>query len=285
MKTRAEIIDDLIARAAAEDLGENGDITSRAVFDAKDSARACIRCKERGVVSGISLIAPILARYDSTLELDLIAEDGDSLEAGDVICYIQGAIIPLLSAERVILNFLQHLSGIATAARAMADAARAGGAQILDTRKTTPTLRLLEKEAVAHGGGVNHRFGLYDMVMIKDTHVKAAGGPDTAVLRARTWLREQGLERKTEVEVESFAHFKAVLETAPDRIMLDNMSCEEMQKAADMRSLVAPDIELEASGNVTLERVPEISRTGVDYISSGALTHSVQALDIHLLIL
>ncbi|ERP30933.1 carboxylating nicotinate-nucleotide diphosphorylase [Chitinivibrio alkaliphilus] len=282
---RAALLENLIMRAKEEDLSEGGDITSQAIFSSNHTSRAVIKAKEAGVVSGIHLITPVFHAFSSSLSVELCVSDGSRVAPQTPLAYVTGETIAILSAERLVLNLLQRFSGIATVTRRMVDCLGDCRTRILDTRKTTPTLRFLEKEAVLHGGGVNHRFGLYDMIMAKDTHVRAAGGPDKAVAAARAWLSQAESSVKIEVEVECLDDFQRALSAGPDIIMLDNMSCEDMAQAVHIRDKTAPSVLLEASGNVTEERIGPISQTGVDYISVGALTHSVQALDIHLQLL
>jgi len=280
------IIQDIITRALAEDLSTIGDVTSLSVFDDSDTTEAIIRVKETGVLSGASVITPIFNTIDERVNVELLLEDGAIVVPGDIIARVNGPITAVLSGERLALNLLQHLSGVATATKKLTSIVDETGSssKVLDTRKTTPNLRLLEKEAVLHGGGTNHRMGLYDMIMIKDTHVKAAGGPDKAVKRAKQWCLTTGNKVKIEVEVESLDHFGIALASRPDRIMLDNMSCEDMAEAVSIRNSEAPLVELEASGNVSEKTIADIARTEVDFISVGAITHSVMALDIHLLV-
>ncbi len=280
------VIKEIITRALEEDLSTIGDVTSLSVFDDSDTTEAIIRVKQAGVLSGVSVITPIFNTIDERVNVELLLEDGASVDVGDIIARVSGPITAVLSGERLALNLLQHLSGVASATKVLTSLVDATGSksEVLDTRKTTPNLRLLEKEAVLHGGGTNHRMGLYDMIMIKDTHVKAAGGPGKAVARAKEWCKTTGNNVKIEVEVESLDHFGIALQSRPDRIMLDNMSCEDMSEAVRIRNEDAPLVELEASGNVSEKTIADIARTNVDFISVGAITHSVMALDIHLLV-
>lgn len=284
--TRDQIVEDIITRALAEDLSDAGDVTSLSTFSDSDTAEAVIRAKEAGILSAVSVIEPIFRQIDERVTVDLKLQDGVEVQPGDEICRVKGPIIAVLSGERLALNILQHMSGVATATKKLTSIVEETGSKsrVLDTRKTTPNLRILEKEAVLHGGGTNHRIGLYDMILIKDTHVKAAGGPDKAVERAKAWCAANGKDLKIEVEVEGLKHFEDALASRPDRIMLDNMSCEDMSKAVALRNSEAPLIELEASGNVSAETIANIAKTEVDYISVGAITHSVKALDIHLIL-
>jgi nicotinate-nucleotide pyrophosphorylase (carboxylating) len=287
-----EQISDLLDCALAEDLGsppgslgKGGDCTSNALFSALDTGRAVIRSKENGVLSGAYLCAPLFAKIDPSLSLTMCADDGAPLAPGTEICRLSGKVQSILAGERTALNFLQHCSGIATLTSRYVAAIRHTGAKLLDTRKTTPGLRLLEKKAVRHGGGMNHRSGLFDMMLIKNTHIKRCGGVTAALTKALS-ARGPAKWPKIEIEVQSVREFDEALRLQPDRIMLDNMSVsamracvEKMTKSGGIRS------ELEASGNITLDTVAEVAETGVDFISCGAITHSAPALDIHLIML
>jgi nicotinate-nucleotide pyrophosphorylase (carboxylating) len=281
-----EITDELLDRALAEDLGprgSRGDCTSQALFSPSDSAAAVIKSKENGVLSGAYLLPPLFARLDPALRVTMLLRDGALLTPGAVICRLNGAVQSILAGERTALNFLQHLSGIATITARYAAAIAHTPARLLDTRKTTPGLRLTEKLAVVHGGGANHRFGLFDMMLIKDTHVKRCGGVAAALEKA---LRSRGKAKqpKIEIEVQSAAEFEEAIRRRPDRIMLDNMSTEHMRRCVEQARSAQCGVELEASGNITLETVAGVAETGVDFISCGAITHSAKALDIHLIL-
>jgi nicotinate-nucleotide pyrophosphorylase (carboxylating) len=276
----------LLDLALREDLGSAGDVTSLAVLDEGARGEAVVRSQEAGVLAGAFLLAPLFARLDPDLEVRVLLEDGARLERGGEICRLSGALAPILAGERTALNFLQRLSGIATRTDRFVSLVRGTRAVILDTRKTTPGLRLLEKRAVLAGGGRNHRFGLHDMILIKDTHVAACGGPGEAVRRALAFrsARPDRARLGIEVEVQSGAEFEEALSAGPDRIMLDNMSPAEMTECVRLRNTRSPGVELEASGNITEETLPAVAGSGVDCISSGGLTHSVRALDIHLVV-
>ncbi|MDR0330672.1 MAG: carboxylating nicotinate-nucleotide diphosphorylase [Chitinispirillales bacterium] len=292
-------IANLIKSALAEDLGSEGDITSQAIFDADDEGEALIRCKQTGVLSGISLVAPLFELVDAYLSqitplspitqatrTEIYCADGDALEPGKVVCRIKGAVRPILAGERTVLNLLRRLSGIATETAKMAAALKEGGGKtrLLDTRKTAPGMRSLEKAAVRHGGGDNHRAGLYDMILIKDTHVKRAGGVTPALTKTLEW--RGGKETPLiEIEVQSVEEFTEALQLKPDRVMLDNMSPKEIELCVDERDVSGLNIQLEASGNITLGILPDIAATNVDFVSSGAITHSAPALDFHLVML
>jgi nicotinate-nucleotide pyrophosphorylase (carboxylating) len=265
----------IIDRALQEDIG-TGDVTTGAILLPGLVLRGEFIGKELGVVAGLQVAELVLQRVDDHIALSCLVQDGDSIQAGQTLATIEGPGGAILSAERVALNFLQRMSGIATMARQYVDAVRGTEAVILDTRKTAPGLRALDRLAVRLGGGQNHRFGLYDMVLIKDNHIAAAGGISQAMERVRMVASR---ELAVEVEVTSLTQLEEALAGEPDRIMLDNMSLDEMRRAVE---LAAGRVQLEASGNVTLDNVAEIAATGVDFISVGALTHSVRALDISL---
>jgi nicotinate-nucleotide pyrophosphorylase (carboxylating) len=262
----------LIELAIKEDIGP-GDATSEAVLPPDLILNGRFVVKSPGVIAGLPVCAEVFSRIDPALRFTSHARDGDRVSPGDLIAEVDGPARGMLAAERIALNFLQRLSGIATLTRAFVDAVAGTGAKVLDTRKTHPAYRVLEKYAVAMGGGHNHRMGLYDMVMIKDNHIDAAGSISAAVKRARAAHPDLPIE----VEVRNLDELQETLGLDVERIMLDNMSLEKMQAAV---RIAAGRVPLEASGNVNLERIPAIAATGVDYISVGALTHSAPALDI-----
>ena len=274
-----EQVQQLIGMALAEDTGP-GDITAQCFVPADRQARAEIRAKESGIIAGTELAVAVFHRLDPRVETEVILGDGSPVKRGDVVLTVKGPARAILTAERTALNFLQRLSGIATQTRRYVDAVSGTGAQILDTRKTTPGWRSLEKMAVRAGGGTNHRTGLYDMVMVKDNHLQTAGslaelqaGIDLA-LKKQPGVKIE-LEADTLHQVSEFLTLRGV-----DVIMLDNMPLDEMRACVALAR--GSGVKLEASGGVTLSRLPEIAATGVDYISSGALTHSVKALDLSL---
>jgi nicotinate-nucleotide pyrophosphorylase (carboxylating) len=283
-KDHGTVFSSLISHALAEDLGERGDITTDALFNANDTGRAVIKSKQSGVVSGVLLMEPLFHHLDPALSVDVLLRDGDALSQGSRIVSLQGRLRSILGGERVALNFLQHLSGIATVTNGLVRLISPAKAKLLDTRKTTPLLRLLEKEAVVHGGGYNHRFGLFDMVLIKDTHVKAAGGIGPAIAKAKEYVARSGINVKIEVEVQSMDEFGDALSSGVDRIMLDNMSLSNMATCVMLAKKSKSSVELEASGTVSALTIVSIAETGVDFISVGAITHSAPALDIHLVI-
>lgn len=269
-------LEDRLRAALAEDIGR-GDATTLATIPASQMARAEILLKDRGVLSGLETAARVFSLMDPGLTVRWTAADGEQRERGPVGT-VEGPARSLLSAERLALNLLQRLSGVATQTRRHVDALGAGHTQLLDTRKTTPLWRDLEKQAVRHGGGLNHRAGLDDGVLIKDNHVAAAGGVTEAIRRARG----QAYLLKVECEVPDLEGLREALRAGADRVLLDNMSDELLADAVAVRNELAPHVTLEASGNMTLERLPGVAATGVDYVSVGALTHSAPALDISL---
>lgn len=268
----------LIDLALAEDCGA-GDWTSRWTVHARTRAVAEIVSKSEGVVAGLAPAMAVFLRLDPRVEPDTLVADGDHITPGDLIARLKGPARTLLTGERVALNFLQRLSGVATLTRHFVDAIEGTGARILDTRKTTPGWRGLEKAAVRAGGGENHRRGLYDVVLIKDNHTAIVGGIAEAILR----VREQNNRRLAViVEVHDLADVEVALDAGADRLLFDNFDVDVLREAVRRvrRRRVRP--ELEASGNMTLARVREVAETGVDFISVGALTHSAPALDLSL---
>ncbi|ACO46296.1 carboxylating nicotinate-nucleotide diphosphorylase [Deinococcus deserti] len=269
-------LDDRLRAALAEDIGR-GDATTLATIPASQTARAEVLMKESGVLSGLDVAARVFTLMDPRLTVRWSAVDGEQRERGP-IGVIEGPARSLLSAERLALNLLQRLSGVATQTRRHVDALGSGHTQLLDTRKTTPLWRDLEKQAVRHGGGLNHRAGLDDGILIKDNHVAAAGGVTEAICRART----HAYLLKVECEVSDLAGLREALRAGADRVLLDNMNDDLLAEAVAVRNELAPHVTLEASGNMTLERLPKVATSGVDYVSVGALTHSAPALDISL---
>ena len=266
----------IVQLALGEDIG-SGDVTTMSILAATVRLSGRILSKEEGVVAGLDVARSVFRAVDEETLFTLQVDDGDLVGNGTTLATVTGPGAAILSAERVALNFLQRMSGIATMTRRFVKAVEGTKAVILDTRKTAPGLRALDKLAVKLGGGQNHRFGLYDMVLIKDNHIAAAGSIAEAVRRARPTADDK--RQAVEVEVTSLVQFREALAAEPDRIMLDNMSLGDMAEAV---ALAGGAVELEASGNVTLDNVAQIAATGVDFISVGALTHSVRALDISL---
>lgn len=271
----------LVDLALREDIGA-GDWTTEWTVDAERSASARILAKQPGVISGVEVARRVFQTVDDALRVEIAAPDGTGVQPGDVVLRVHGAARSILTAERVALNFLQHLSGVATTTRRYVDAVAGTGARVLDTRKTTPGMRLLEKPAVRHGGGDNHRIGLFDMVLIKENHIAAAGGIAAAVRRVRA-ANIQNLP--VELETTTLAEVNQALAAGVDRILFDNMSLASLREALDaVRNWTGGRPQTEASGGVTLETIRGIAETGVDFISVGALTHSVPALDLSLLL-
>jgi nicotinate-nucleotide pyrophosphorylase (carboxylating) len=271
----------LIQLALAEDLGPSGDVTSLATIPVSAMGQAKLVARKPGVIAGLPVAALVCSAVDSTLALHLQTADGDSVAGGLTLTMLAGPMRSILAAERTALNFLQHLSGIATLTRRYVDIV-AGRSQVLDTRQTTPGWRLLEKYAVRMGGGHNHRVGLYDGVLIKDNHLAALGGGPNAVRAAIAAARKQAPGLLIEVEVDSTELCAVALQCRPDIILLDNMSPPQMRDCVERRNAMASAVQLEASGGVNLESIDAIAATGVDRISVGAITHSAPALDIAL---
>lgn len=261
-----------------EDIG-SGDATTMATVPEGHRSRGIIHAKASGVIAGMPLMRMVFDVVDPSLQVESRVADGERVERGTVLAVVEGSTHSILTGERLALNLLQRLSGIATVTRAFADAAEGYPARIADTRKTTPGHRTLEKYAVRVGGGFNHRFGLYDAIMIKDNHIKAAGGIAAAVEAAK---RRAPHTMKVEVEAESLAQAEEAARAGADIVMFDNMPPEAMKEAAVRLRGIAPHVVLEASGGMQLSRVREVAATGVDVISVGSLTHSFQALDISL---
>jgi nicotinate-nucleotide pyrophosphorylase (carboxylating) len=269
-------IDKIIEAALAEDI-HTGDITTLSVLPKPRRMRARLVAKEPLVLAGIEVARRVFSKLDPAVQFKAEFSDGDRLDVGDVIAWIEGDAAALLQGERVSLNLLQRMSGIATQTAAYVKEIEGTGARVVDTRKTTPGLRVLEKYAVRVGGGTNHRTGLYDGVLIKENHISAAGGILEAVRLAREYIPHT---LKIEVETESMEEVQQALQAGADIIMLDNMSCEQMTEAVQ---LIAKRALVEASGGVNLKTIRAIAQTGVDIISVGALTHSVRAADISML--
>lgn len=266
-------LNDLIKTALEEDIGY-GDITTLSLIKEEEEGSGIFYAKADGMIAGIEVCQAVFKYLDPATEFDILKKDGDLIKSGDRIAIVKGKMRVLLTGERLALNFLQRLSGIASKTRQMVDLISYSKAELLDTRKTTPGLRVLEKHAVAVGGARNHRFGLYDGVMIKDNHIKAVGSIQRAVSTARKNVPHT---IKIEVEVENLEQLEEALKAKADIIMLDNMGKEEMKKAVEK---VNGQVLLEASGGINEETIVEVAKTGVDFISVGALTHSVSSLDI-----
>lgn len=272
-KIRLEEVKPLIEYAFREDIG-TGDVTTNSIIPGDLTAKASMTAKTSGVIAGLDIAEYVFRLLDENITWEPLVADGDRVEKGQLILNIKGSFRALLTGERTALNFLQRMSGIATETARYVDALKNTHTEILDTRKTVPGLRLLDKYAVKTGGGTNHRIGLYDMVLIKDNHIKVAGGIKKAVEQVR---KTAGTDIKIEVETTNLEEVQEALEMKVDMIMLDNMTNQMMSEAVKM---INGKAKVEASGNMTLERVKEVAETGVDFISIGALTHSVKAMDI-----
>jgi nicotinate-nucleotide pyrophosphorylase (carboxylating) len=272
-------INDFIKRSLQEDIG-SGDHTSLASIPAGKQGKARLIFKENGIVAGLDLALQIMKTVDENLQVEFFKKDGDFVNYGDIGFHVTGSVHAILASERLLLNCMQRLSGIATQTHHIVEKVKGTNAKILDTRKTTPGLRLLEKWAVKIGGGYNHRFGLYDMILLKDNHVDYAGGISVAVNNSVSYLKKHNLNLDIEVETRNLDEVKEAL-ALPEvkRIMFDNFTPAVMSQAV---LLVNKQKETEASGGITLENIREYAETGVDYISVGALTHSVKSLDISL---
>lgn len=270
---------DFIDQSLQEDIG-SGDHSSLASIPAGTHGRARMIIKDEGILAGVELAEVIFNRADPLLEVRLLMRDGDRVSKGDIALTVEGSVHSILKTERLVLNLAQRLSGIATITHRMTQLLEGTDCKLLDTRKTTPLLRKLEKWAVKTGGGENHRFGLFDMVMLKDNHVDYAGGISAAVARTQAYLKEKGLKLKVEVETRNLEEVSEALATGGvDRIMLDNFSPDLLKEAI---ALIGDKAETEASGGITIETLRAYAETGVNYISVGALTHSVKSLDISL---
>lgn len=271
----------LIKKAVKEDMGKNGDITTDSIISPGKKGRAILKAKSDGIICGLHIFEDTFFYIDKDLKIETFFSDGDRIVKGDVVAVIKGSLNSILKAERTALNFIQRMSGISTCANQFSEAVKDTKAEILDTRKTLPGFRTLDKYAVKTGGAKNHRIGLFDMFLIKDNHISAAGGITKAVEKAIKFRKKKGLDSKIEVEIKNIDEFKEALELEVDRIMLDNMSVEDIKKCVKLNK---GKRKLEISGNVSLDRVRELAETGADYISVGALTHSVKAMDLSLLV-
>lgn len=270
-------LDALIDLALKEDI-RSGDITGNAIFsEAKVNAQFLV--KAGGVIAGLPLIEMIYTKKGGEVEVELLSEDGDAVQTGDIVARIRGGVKEILAGERTVLNFLQRMSGIATKTAHYIEAMGDTETKLLDTRKTVPGHRLTDKYAVLCGGGTNHRTGLYDMFLIKDNHIAAAGSITGAINKCREYALAQGLSVKVEIEVDTLEQFREAWSANPDIIMLDNFSANNIKTAVTLNQ---GKCKLEISGGVEIESLPVLAKLGVDYISSGALTHSVRALDISL---
>lgn len=274
-----QLIDDLIKLSFAEDIGD-GDHTTLSSIPATAMGKSQLIIKEDGVLAGVEIAKHIFHAFDPELKIETFIADGTEVKKGEIAFIVEGKVQSLLQTERLVLNVMQRMSGIATTTRKYVKELEGTKTRVLDTRKTTPGMRMLEKEAVKIGGGVNHRIGLFDMILLKDNHVDFAGGIEKAITRAQEYLREKGKTMKIEIEVRNFDELQQAMNVGGvDRIMLDNFNVENTRKAVEM---VAGRYELESSGGITFATLRQYAETGVDYISVGALTHSVKSLDMSL---
>ncbi|MFR8947826.1 MAG: carboxylating nicotinate-nucleotide diphosphorylase [Bacteroidales bacterium] len=278
MKTKDELIDELLDLAFAEDIGD-GDHTTLCCIPADEMGKQHLLVKEEGILAGVEIAKKVFHKFDPELKMTVFINDGAHVKPGDVAFVVEGRVRSLLQTERLMLNIMQRMSGIATMTAKYMDRLKGLKTKVLDTRKTTPGMRMLEKEAVRIGGGMNHRIGLFDMILLKDNHVDFAGGIANAINKANEYIKANHKDgMKIEIEVRNFDELDEALATGHvDRIMLDNFTPENTKKAVD---IVAGRCELESSGGITFDTLRDYGECGVDYISVGALTHSVKGLDM-----
>lgn len=277
MLTVEELNDRLIDLAFAEDIGD-GDHTTLCCIPPQAMGEAELLIKQHGILAGVEIAKKVFRRFDPELRVRVYIPDGMEVKPGDVAMVVGGRVQSLLQTERLMLNIMQRMSGIATMTHTYVQRLEGTKTRVLDTRKTTPGMRMLEKTAVKIGGGVNHRIGLFDMILLKDNHIDFAGGIENAICRCHAYLKEKGKELKIEIEVRNFDEIRQVLDIGGvDRIMLDNFSIADTRKAVEM---IAGRFETESSGGITLENLRDYAECGVDFISVGALTHSVKGLDM-----
>ena len=272
-----ELEDRLIDLAFAEDIGD-GDHTTLCCIPETAMGKSHLLIKEEGILAGVEVAKKVFNRFDPTMQVEVLIGDGAHVKVGDVAMVVTGKTRSLLQTERLMLNIMQRMSGTATMTNRYVERLKGTNTRILDTRKTTPGLRMLEKQAVKIGGGVNHRIGLFDMILLKDNHVDFAGGITNAIDRCHAYLQEKGLDLKIEIEVRNFDELNQVLtHGGVNRIMLDNFSVSDTKKAVD---IIAGRYETESSGGITYDTIRDYAEQGVDFISVGALTHSVKGLDM-----
>lgn len=277
MKTKEQLIDELIDLAFAEDIGD-GDHTTLCCIPDTAMGKSRLLIKEPGILAGVEIARKIFHRFDPDLKMTVYIEDGTAVKPGDVAFVVEGRVQSLLQTERLMLNVMQRMSGIATMTHRYVKKLEGLHTRILDTRKTTPGMRMLEKEAVKIGGGVNHRIGLFDMILLKDNHVDFAGGIEKAISRCHDYLKAKGKDLKIEIEVRNLDELKEVMRVGGvDRIMLDNFSPELTKEAV---KIVGGKYEIESSGGITFDTIRDYAESGVDFVSVGALTHSVKGLDM-----
>ena len=272
-----ELEDRLIDLAFAEDIGD-GDHTTLCCIPDTAMGKSHLLIKEDGILAGVEVAKRVFARFDPTMQVEVLIGDGAHVKKGDIAMVVTGKVRSLLQTERLMLNIMQRMSGIATMTAKYVERLKGTKTHVLDTRKTTPGLRMLEKQAVKIGGGMNHRIGLFDMILLKDNHIDFAGGIANAINRCHEYLKEKGLDLKIEIEVRNFDELQQAMDCGGiNRIMLDNFSVENTKKAVEM---VAGKYETESSGGITFDTIRDYAESGVDFISVGALTHSVKGLDM-----
>ena len=272
-------VEELIELAIKEDIGD-GDHTSLCCIPAEERGRMRLLCKQEGIIAGIEVAQMVLNRLDPDMEFEQLLEDGTRVKVGDVAFYVSGRLQSLLQAERILLNIMQRMSGVATQTAVYADRLEGLKTKVLDTRKTTPGMRVLDKLAVKIGGGENHRIGLFDMILLKDNHIDFAGGVAQALTKCREYLARTGRNLKIEIEVRTLENIDEVFAAGgADRIMLDNFSLEMTREAVKR---IAGRCEIESSGGITLETLRDYAECGVDFVSVGALTHQIKSLDMSL---
>lgn len=277
MLTVDELEDKLIELAFAEDIGD-GDHTTLCCIPEDAMGKSHLLIKEDGILAGVELAKKVFAKFDPTMQIEVLINDGAHVKVGDIAMVVTGKVRSLLQTERLMLNIMQRMSGIATMTNKYVELLKGTKTRVLDTRKTTPSLRMLEKQAVKIGGGTNHRIGLFDMILLKDNHIDFAGGIANAIDRCHNYLKEKNLDLKIEIEVRNFDELQQVLDKGGvNRIMLDNFSVTDTKKAVD---IIAGRYETESSGGITFDTIRGYAEQGVDFISVGALTHSVKGLDM-----
>ena len=277
MKTREQLIDELIDLSFAEDIGD-GDATTLCCIPADEMGKSRLIVKEEGIIAGIEMARRVFEKFDPELKMTTYIEDGAHVKPGDIAFVVEGKVQSLLQTERLMLNIMQRMSGIATITAKYQERLAGLKTRVLDTRKTTPGMRIMEKEAVRLGGGCNHRIGLFDMILLKDNHVDFAGGIGKAIDMAHQWCKDNGKNLKIEIEVRNLDELQQALDNGgADRIMLDNFTPELTRKAVE---IIDGRCETESSGGITIDTLRDYGECGVDYISVGALTHSVKSLDM-----
>lgn len=277
MLTVDQLEDKLLELAFAEDIGD-GDHTTLCCIPADAMGKSHLLVKEEGILAGVEMARKVFNKFDPTMKMTVLIEDGAHVKPGDIAFVVEGKVRSLLQTERLMLNIMQRMSGIATMTHRYVERVKGTGCHILDTRKTTPGMRILEKQAVKIGGGMNHRIGLFDMILLKDNHIDFAGGIANAINRCHEYLKEKGLDLKIEIEVRDFNELQQVLDQGGvDRIMLDNFTPADTKKAVD---IINHRYEVESSGGITYDTIRDYAEQGVDFISVGALTHSVKGLDL-----